>query len=101
MILRLQNLVRRGDQTKLTAFFNLCTQYTERTGDLLYKDAPVKVDLVHVLPQESERFYLRQLRCLRRSHKSFEDIRAVNGVPFTTLHWQLDIWKMIKSGKND
>ncbi|POM62082.1 Helitron helicase-like protein [Phytophthora palmivora] len=38
---QLQNLVRRGDRTKLTAFFNLCTQYPEGTAAFLYKDVPV------------------------------------------------------------
>ncbi|POM79144.1 Helitron helicase-like protein [Phytophthora palmivora] len=103
---QLQNLARRGDRTKLTAFLNLCTQDPEGTAGLLYKDVPVKYRwddrlkywvpykkyvaslgrLVHVSPQDPERFYLRLLLCHRRSPKSFEDIRTVNGVVYDTFH---------------
>ncbi|POM74938.1 Helitron helicase-like protein [Phytophthora palmivora] len=103
---QLQNLVRRGDRTKLTAFFNLCTQDSEGTADLLYKDVPVKYRwndrlkywvpyrkyvaslgrLVHVSRQDLERFYLRLLLCHLRSPKSVEDIRTVNGVVYDTFH---------------
>ncbi|POM57596.1 Helitron helicase-like protein [Phytophthora palmivora] len=103
---QLQNLVRRGDRTKLTAFFNLCTQDPEGTTDLLYKDVPVKYRwddrlkhwvpyrryvaslgrLVHVSPQDLERVYLRLLLRHRRSPESFEDIRTVNGVVHDTFH---------------
>ncbi|OWZ16701.1 Helitron helicase [Phytophthora megakarya] len=38
----LQNLIRRGDPTKLTAFFNLCARDLEGTANLLYKDVPKK-----------------------------------------------------------
>ncbi|OWY90311.1 Helitron helicase [Phytophthora megakarya] len=42
--------------------------------------------LVHVSPQDPERFYLRILLCHRRSPKSFEDICAVNGVVHESFH---------------
>ncbi|OWZ02209.1 Helitron helicase, partial [Phytophthora megakarya] len=32
---QLQNLIRRGDRTKLTAFFNLCARDPEGTDNLL------------------------------------------------------------------
>ncbi|POM79458.1 LOW QUALITY PROTEIN: Helitron helicase-like protein [Phytophthora palmivora] len=73
---QLQNLVRRGDRTKLTAFFNLCTQDSEGTADLLYKDVPVKYRWDD-----------------RLKYWWFT-------IPFTTQHWLLGIWKMTKSGKN-
>ncbi|OWZ04998.1 Helitron helicase [Phytophthora megakarya] len=100
------NLIRRGDRTKLTAFFNLCARDPEGTENLLYKDVPKKYrwddrtkrwklyktyvaslgQLVHVSPQDPERFYLRILLCHRRSPKLFEDIRTVNGVVHETFH---------------
>ncbi|POM80920.1 Helitron helicase-like protein [Phytophthora palmivora] len=81
-------------------------QLVEGTADLLYKDVPVKYRwddrlkhwvpyrryvaslgrLVPVSPQDPERFYLRLLLCHRRSPKSFEDIRTVNGVIYDTFH---------------
>ncbi|OWZ18059.1 LOW QUALITY PROTEIN: Helitron helicase [Phytophthora megakarya] len=36
------NLIRRGNRTKLTVFFNLCARDPERTTNLLYKDVPKK-----------------------------------------------------------
>ncbi|OWZ01340.1 Helitron helicase, partial [Phytophthora megakarya] len=40
--LQLQNLIRRGDRPKLTAFFYLCARDPEGTENLLYKDVPKK-----------------------------------------------------------
>ncbi|POM79309.1 LOW QUALITY PROTEIN: Helitron helicase-like protein [Phytophthora palmivora] len=99
---QLQNLVLRGDRTKLTAVFNLCMQDPEGTADLLYKDVPVKYRwddrlkhwvpyrryvaalgrLAHVSPQDPERVLLFH----RLSPKSFEDIRTVNGVVYNTFY---------------
>ncbi|OWZ19713.1 hypothetical protein PHMEG_0005983 [Phytophthora megakarya] len=59
--------------------------------------------LVHVSPQDPERFYLRILLCHRRSPKSFEDICTLNGVvheTFMMLLWQLGTWRMTGNGKN-
>ncbi|EEY60735.1 helitron helicase-like protein [Phytophthora infestans T30-4] len=100
---QLHNLINRGDRSMLTEFFELCARNPEATVNLLYKDVPRKYRwtehktwepykkyvaslgrLVHVSPQDPERFYLRLLLCNRRSPKSFADLRTVDGTEHPT-----------------
>ncbi|OWY92342.1 Helitron helicase, partial [Phytophthora megakarya] len=92
---QLQNLIRRGARTKLTAF-SIYVHAIQKERKFyctrIKRWAPYKKyvaslgRLVHVSPQDPERFYLRILLCHRRSPKTFEDIRTVNGVVHKTFH---------------
>ncbi|POM77519.1 Helitron helicase-like protein [Phytophthora palmivora] len=42
--------------------------------------------IVHVSPQDPERFYLRLLLCYRHGPTSFEDLRTIDGVTYATFH---------------
>ncbi|OWY91490.1 Helitron helicase, partial [Phytophthora megakarya] len=42
--------------------------------------------VVHVSPQDPERFYLRLLLCYRRGPTSFEDLRTIDNVMYPTFH---------------
>ncbi|OWY94855.1 Helitron helicase [Phytophthora megakarya] len=42
--------------------------------------------IVHVSPQDPERFYLRRLLCYRREPTSFEDLRTIDNVKYPTFH---------------
>ncbi|OWZ06634.1 Helitron helicase [Phytophthora megakarya] len=102
---QLQNLTRRGDGTKLTAFFNLCARDPEGTAYLLYKDVPKKyrwdgrnkrwapyIDMWlrwgdwYTFPAGSGAILPSNSAVSSSITKSFKDIRTVNGVVHETFH---------------
>ncbi|OWY95402.1 Helitron helicase [Phytophthora megakarya] len=102
---QLQNLIRRGDRTKLTAFFNLCARAPEGTSNLLYKDVPKKYrwdgrnkrwapykDMWlrwgdwYTFPAGSGAILPSNSAVSSSITKSFKDIRTVNGVVHETFH---------------
>ncbi|OWY99188.1 Helitron helicase [Phytophthora megakarya] len=88
---------------KTDRFFRLCTRHPDATERLLYKDVPTKYRwdnkkwkpykkyvhsigrIVHVSPQDPDRYYLRLLLCHRRSPKSYEDLRGIGDIVYPTF----------------
>ncbi|OWZ12881.1 Helitron helicase [Phytophthora megakarya] len=103
---QIRRIIRRGHQTTLTSFFMLCLVELEVAGKMLYKDIPTVYRwdkkskwwlqyqkyvpsigrVVHVSPQDPERFYLRLLLRYRRGPTSFEDLRTIDNVMYPTFH---------------
>ncbi|OWY95392.1 Helitron helicase [Phytophthora megakarya] len=89
---QLYNIIHSISRSNLTEFFRLCARHPDATERLLYKDVPTTYRwdnkkwkpykkyvpsigrIVHVSPQDPDRFYLRLLLCHRRSPKSYKDL---------------------------
>lgn len=100
----MQEIINRGERTKLTAFFRICVEEPDVAGVMLYKDIPKKYRwddkhkrwvryvrhvssigrLIHTSSRDPERFYLRLLLCHRRGPTSFEDLRTIDGIEYPT-----------------
>ncbi|OWZ10239.1 Helitron helicase [Phytophthora megakarya] len=82
---QLYNIIYRGSRSKLTEDVPTKYRWDNKKWKPYKKYVPSIGRIVHVSPQDPDRFYLRFLFCHRRSPKSYEDLRSVGDIVYPTF----------------
>ncbi|KAE8990269.1 hypothetical protein PR001_g21539 [Phytophthora rubi] len=106
-----RNVIRRGEDTMLTRFFELCASdapENQIAKTMLYQDIPRKFSwknkrwvrrtkyqaalgrMIHVSPRDIERFHLRIMLSHRRGPTSYDDLKTVHGELCSTFQEAAD-----------